>query len=98
MSTRSAADANPFDVVFNPAAVLAACEKSDALKGLVSRVFSLADRPNPKLPRDLAEFDAAIEIGKPHHNRHAAVERTLSGRPTSLAEMGVELPADLVTA
>ena len=98
MSARPTAGANPFDVVFNPAAVLAECEKSHALKSLVSRVFSLADRPNPKLSRDLAAFDAAIEVGKPHHNRHAAVDRTLGGRPTSLAEMGVELPADLITA
>ena len=54
--------ANPFALMMAPAQVLAAMEKSDALRRLQHQVFHPLDtRAAPQKNAELAAFDAAIE-------------------------------------
>ena len=54
--------ANPFALMMAPAQVLAAMEKSDALRRLQHQVFHPLDtRVAPQRDAELAAFDAAIE-------------------------------------
>ncbi len=61
MRTQSTS-ANPFALMMAPAQVLAAMEKSDALRRLQHQVFHPLDsRAAPQNDAELAAFDAAIE-------------------------------------
>lgn len=65
---------NPFASMLDPSAVLAACARSERLNSLARRVHCRMDEPSRKVSPVVAEYDAAIEAGKPGYLALLATE------------------------
>jgi len=78
----SALHANPFALLIDSEAVLAACAKSDRLAALPIQAHHRADRPSNKVSREVAQFDAAIDGAAPARTGTASAPRS---RPKAAA-------------
>lgn len=65
MSTNVALHGNPFAALLDPSAVVTACQNSKPLKALRSAIHRPLDKPKLYADSATAEFDAAIDLGKP---------------------------------
>lgn len=72
----SALPANPFALLIDSEAVLAACAKSDRLAALPIQAHHRADRPSNKVSREVAQFDAAIDGAAPARSGTASAPRS----------------------
>jgi len=74
---------NPFALLIDADAVLAACAASPALGALPTHAHHRADLPSASVSDDVAEFDAAIDAlatKSPHAIRKSARSRTRASR------------------